>query len=86
MPRISWFFGIGIYMHVGDHPPPHFHAEYAGKWGVFAISPPRQMAGALPPRVARLVLEWTRAHVPELLANWSLAQAGGPLRDIEPLE
>ncbi len=31
MPEISRFFGIIIRMYFGDHPPPHFHAEYGGK-------------------------------------------------------
>jgi hypothetical protein len=86
MPRVSWFFGIGIYFHIGDHPPPHFHAEYAGKWGVFGLRPLRYVEGDLPPRVVRLIREWARAHVPELLADWELARSGGPLRDIAPLE
>lgn len=30
MPRPSDFFGIAVVMHFGDHPPPHFHAEYEG--------------------------------------------------------
>jgi hypothetical protein len=29
LPKISEFFGIDIYMYFEDHPPPHFHAQYA---------------------------------------------------------
>lgn len=29
MPRISDFYGIAIYMHPNDHPPPHFHVRQA---------------------------------------------------------
>ncbi len=86
MPRVSWFLGIGVYIHARDHGPPHFHAEYAGKRGVFGLKPLRLQAGTLPPRVIRLVLEWARLHVPELLADWDLAQAGETLHDIAPLE
>jgi Domain of unknown function (DUF4160) len=31
MPRISSFYGIVIEMYFRDHPPPHFHALYAGE-------------------------------------------------------
>jgi len=31
MPDISRFYGIVIKIYYGDHPPPHFHAEYGGK-------------------------------------------------------
>lgn len=30
MPEISKFFGIFIYMYIGDHNPPHFHVWYEG--------------------------------------------------------
>jgi hypothetical protein len=29
LPKISEFFGIAIYLYFDDHPPPHFHAQYA---------------------------------------------------------
>ena len=29
MPEISRFYGIVIRMYYNDHPPPHFHAQYA---------------------------------------------------------
>lgn len=31
VPRISAFYGILITMYWLDHPPPHFHAAYAGR-------------------------------------------------------
>jgi len=38
MPVISTFFGIMIRMFFGDHPPPHFHAEYQGEKATFAFN------------------------------------------------
>lgn len=44
MPEICRFFGISIKMYFGDHPPPHFHAEYeehraiGGYWGASSSS------------------------------------------------
>ncbi len=77
MPRVSWFLGIGIYFHIGDHPPPHLHAEYGGKWGVFGLTPLRYEEEDLPPRIVRLVREWARAHGPELLRTGTSLDPGG---------
>jgi hypothetical protein len=30
MPRISYFYGIAIFMYHNDHAPPHFHAGMLG--------------------------------------------------------
>jgi Domain of unknown function (DUF4160) len=30
MPELSRFLGFSICMYFDDHPPPHFHAIYAG--------------------------------------------------------
>lgn len=30
MPRLSFFYGIAIYLYYEDHPPPHIHARYGG--------------------------------------------------------
>ena len=38
MPRISEFYGIVIEMFFRDHPPPHFHARYAGEEAVIEIA------------------------------------------------
>ncbi len=43
MPEISRFYGIVIQIYYGDHPPPHFHALYAGhtaKIDINALSAP----------------------------------------------
>ena len=50
MPKISEFYGISIYMYYRDHPPPHFHAIYAGSEIQFEIGVLAAMAGHLPPR------------------------------------
>jgi len=86
MPRISWFFGIGIYMHVGDHPPPHFHAEYSGSLALVDIRNLSIFSGRLPPRAVGLVIEWATLHQQELLADWERARAQQELQRIAPLE
>ncbi|MFW6163560.1 MAG: DUF4160 domain-containing protein [Planctomycetota bacterium] len=86
MPEISRFYGIIIAMYYRDHPPPHFHAKYAGQTGVFSISELRLIEGRLPRRVVSLVLEWAFEHRDELMQDWELAMARKPLRKIQPLE
>ncbi len=46
---------------------------------------PYIFAGALPPRVTGLVLEWAAIHRGELLEDWRRAQNQEPLTSVEPL-
>ncbi|MGH2761257.1 MAG: DUF4160 domain-containing protein [Thermoleophilaceae bacterium] len=85
MPRISEFYGIVVGMYFRDHPPPHFHARYAGEEAVIAIATREVIAGSLPGRALRLVREWTSMHRDELDENWDLARDREPLMEIEPL-
>ena len=88
MPRISSFYGIVITMYF-DEPRhegrPHFHAAYGNDDATFDIENLELIAGRLPGRARRLVLEWARAHQDELRENWNLARAHKPLRLIDPL-
>lgn len=85
MPEICRFLGIIIAMYHNDHAPPHFHAKYSGKSGVFRIDEPAMIEGDLPPRVIALVIEWALEHKDELKEDWQLAELRKPLKKIEPL-
>lgn len=85
MPRISEFYGIAIYMYAEEHPPPHFHARYGGKWAKVSIKTGMPVAGVLPKRVFRLVRTWTDMHRDELNANWERVWNDEPPEKIEPL-
>ena len=85
MPRLSAFYGIVITMYWRDHPPPHFHASYAGHSAQVDIETLRVMDGWLPPRALRLVAEWGDLHREELRDNWLRAVAHEPLSSIDPL-
>ncbi len=50
MPTISEFYGIHIQMYFDDKHSPHFHAIYAERRALIAISDCHVMAGTLPPR------------------------------------
>jgi len=86
MPEICRFFGIVIAIYYKEHGEPHFHAKYSGQTGVFSIADLKLIEGKLPKRVISLVLEWAFEHRDELMANWNLAVAKKPLRNIAPLE
>jgi len=86
VPRISFFYGIGIWMYwnEGVHARPHFHARYGGQAASIAIDG-ELIAGSLPNRALVLVNEWARLHEAELRANWERARREEPLQPIEPL-
>jgi hypothetical protein len=66
MPELSRFYGIVIQMYYGDHPPPHFHAIYAGRKATIDIETLAFIDGQLPARARGLVIEWATLHQDEL--------------------
>lgn len=85
MPAISRFRGIVVSMHYGDHPPAHFHVCYGEHRATVTIESLQILAGGLPRRVRRLVVEWALARRPQLRDNWDRALSLRPLLEIEPL-
>lgn len=86
MPTISEFFGIYITMFWNDHPPAHFHADYAEHSAVYSIDTLELMKGSLPGRAHAMVVEWASLHREELLENWRKARNGQELNPIDPLK
>ena len=86
MPEVSRFYGIVIQIYYGDHPPPHFHALYAGAVAKIAIGTLQIIDGSLPKRALGLVLDWASAHQPELSAAFDRAAALQAPGKIAPLE
>lgn len=88
MPRISSFYGITIWMyydeahHMGR---PHFHARYGDDEASVDIDTLELIAGELPGRARRLVIEWARVRRPQLRDNWERARHKHPLMPIDPL-
>ena len=85
MPRLSYFYGIAIYMYYRDHAPPHFHAIYGSDDAEVGIRSRRVLKGTLPTRALALVRQWARIHEADLLAAWATAQTEGRFRPIPPL-
>jgi len=85
LPKISEFFGIAIYIYWREHPPPHFHARYAGDEVLISIDDLSVLEGSVSPRALGLIIEWATLHQNELLTAWADAEALRPLGKIEPL-
>ncbi|MDP9404202.1 MAG: DUF4160 domain-containing protein [Actinomycetota bacterium] len=86
MPRLSFFYGIAIYLYYEDHPPPHIHARYGGDEAKVDITTGEIIEGSLPRRASRLVAEWVAEHADELAACWAKATSGEEPGTIEPLQ
>ncbi len=83
MPELCRFYGISIRINFSDHNPPHFHALYGEHEAVIDINDISVMAGRLPARARRLVMEWASR---ELMAAWLHAQRSEPPSRIAPLD
>jgi hypothetical protein len=86
MPRISCFYGIGIWMYwnEGHHSRPHFHARY-GEYKASLDLAGEIVAGELPKRQLRLVQAWVQLHADDLAIDWEFAVNEKPLNPIAPL-
>jgi len=83
MPEIARFYGIIIQIHFNrEHNPPHFHALYSGKEGIFDISSLDMLYGDLPKKAQSLVVEWAAMHQQELATMWETKI----LHKLQPLE
>jgi len=85
MPEISRFYGIVVQMYFGDHPPPHFHARYAGQTAKIDIDALAVIEGRLPARALGLVIEWAALHQQELREAFLRAANSQAPGKIEPL-
>lgn len=86
MPKISFFYGIVIYMYFNDHYPAHFHAHYGEFSAKINIEKIGLLDGYLPPKALSLVIEWTTLHQKELMENWDRMLKQEPFQSIAPLE
>jgi hypothetical protein len=85
VPRLSYFYGIAIYLYYEDHDPPHFHARYGEHEARILIPTGAVLDGSLPRRAQRLVDDWVSEHRQELTACWQQAVAGREPGTIDPL-
>ena len=76
MPTVAIVQGVAIQFFFSDHPPPHFHARFAGHQALIALNSWDVLEGSLPAPKLRAVLNWARAHEEE--AGGLLEEGSGP--------
>jgi len=70
MPDVARIDGIRIVFFFDEHPPPHFHAEYAEYQAMINIETLRVAEGGLPRPQLRKVVAWAKTRKSELLDAW----------------
>jgi len=85
MPEVSRFFGIVVRMFFDEHPPPHFHADYAEFTAVIGIQPIEVLQTSLPSRALSMVLEWAARNQRGLQDNWERLSSGQSVERLPPL-
>ncbi len=73
-------------MFYDDKHGPHFHVIYAEYRTLISIADGSKLAGDLPARAYRFVLQWLTLHRADLEFNWERARSHQTLLDIPGLE
>jgi hypothetical protein len=73
MPTVAVVDGVKIQFYPRDHPPPHFHAEFAEYRAIFDIRSLSMVAGSLPEAKRRSVIAWASTRKEVLLATFAKA-------------
>jgi hypothetical protein len=72
-------------MYLGEHAPPHFHANYGEFKAAVDIRALCISNGVIPRRATQLVLDCAELHQAELLEDWNLCQSKQMPKPIQPL-
>ncbi len=75
MPVVAIVDGVNVMMFFADHPPAHFHVEYAGQKAQIMIETLDILAGEIQPAKLRAIREWARPRQKRLLIAWETALA-----------
>jgi hypothetical protein len=71
MPTLATIGRVKVQMFYGDHNPPHVHVYGGGHAALIGIEDSEFLAGKLPPRIRRRVLDWIAEHRQELMRTWA---------------
>jgi hypothetical protein len=75
MPTVAIVEGVKIQFFAEEHPPPHFHAQFAEHRIRIEISSLRVLKGRLPNAKLSVVLRWAESRREELLRTWHVVLA-----------
>ena len=79
MPTVATIDGIKIQFYWDEHPPSHFHAEYAEYQAQIEIGSWRILEGDIPRPQYRKVVRWAKIRESRLLEAWIKCRS-----DIDP--
>jgi hypothetical protein len=74
MPTVAIVDGVRIIFYWNDHPPPHFHVEFAEHKGQVSIVTMELMQGSLPAAKLAAVRQWAASRQKDLLECWDKAR------------
>lgn len=83
MPTVAVVDGVKIQFYANEHPPPHFHAEFAEHQAVIDIESLSIVAGFLPPAKRRKVVAWATTRRRQLALAFIQATSH---EKVEPIE
>jgi hypothetical protein len=76
MPHVATIDGVKIMFYSDDHPPPHFHAQFAEHMALIDIKELTVVRGYLPKPQLRKVLAWAMERQPALWQAWVACESG----------
>jgi hypothetical protein len=76
MPTVAIVNGVRIEFYFDEHPPPHFHARYAGFIAQVDIETLEIIKGSLPKPQMHDVREWASSRCVQLTRAWDAAASG----------
>ena len=76
MPPVAVVEGLAIQFYPKEHPPPHFHAEFAEFMAQIRIEPVEILQGPLLPNKVGSVLSWVAEHRDALMPARTTMEAG----------
>lgn len=85
MPELARFYVIVVQVYYGDHPPAHFHVQYAGHSAKIDVESLALIDGELPARAKGFVIEWATLHREELREAFNKAANLQKPGSIDPL-
>jgi hypothetical protein len=75
MPIVAIVDGIKIQFYNDEHPPAHFHAQFAEHEAMIGIDDCKVLKGHLPRPRLRKVVAWAKPRKPLLFKAWDACQA-----------
>lgn len=75
MPTVAIIDHIKVQFYWDEHPPPHFHAEFAEHIAVIDIDTLEILEGYLPRPQYRKIVAWAKPRKIELIEAWATCQS-----------